>query len=157
MTLTVIRAPPCSVRERVHLQTVHSSGLWHFFELEQDREGLLKYWCKITVGRESHLFGLWAESLQWPIHVSINCDRLSGVGQLLENRGKRLQQSSFQGWLLPCAWFRGPWAAVHIFSWGEIKILACITAQSSASLWLPGQHIELLCGALLQLHLSVGF
>lgn len=49
---------------------------------------LFEYWCKITVGRENHLFGLWTEPIQWPIHFYVNCAHLNGVAQLLENEGK---------------------------------------------------------------------
>lgn len=66
-------------------------------------KGCLNTEVKITVGREDRLPGLLAEFIQWPLHFNGNCDHLSGLGQRLENKGKRLQQSSFHGRLLRCA------------------------------------------------------
>ena len=70
-------------------------------------EWLIEFWCKITACRENHLSGLRAESIQWPVHVNVNCDCLSELGQRLENKGKGFQQSSFHGWLLRRAQFYG--------------------------------------------------
>lgn len=59
-----------------------------FLSQKQDCERLFESWCRITVGRESRLFGLWTESLQWPIHVNVNCDHLSGLGQPFRKQGE---------------------------------------------------------------------
>lgn len=135
LTFMVIWAHPCTVGERFYLQVICCPGLWCVLNQEWESGQLSEYWCEITVGRENHLFGPQTESVQWPIHFNVNCAHLSRVGQHLENKGKRLWQSPFHGWLLRCTWFYGLKTKVQ----GSCHI-SSLYDRSLTSLWFTGQH-----------------